>query len=266
MSARGRFLSVLVTIVIALAGFVTLGPVPAAAAPATIQYVALGDSYAAGQGAGPYLNSCLQTAESYPELLDSEKRIHLRANEACSGAPTSEVANTQLSVLNRGTRLVTLTVGAADLDLSGVATVCTAPGMLAQCLAEIQEVREERLPVLGSDLADLFAQVADAAPRARIVVTGYPHLLESTALVDPVIIMAINAATDALDATIIAAVTAQDADVNIDYVDVTGTPGFEGHGIGSAAPFINATGPDAFHPNADGYVAYADAILAELDE
>ena len=53
MSARGRFLSVLVTIVIALAGFVTLGALPAAAAPATVQYVALGDSYAAGQGAPP---------------------------------------------------------------------------------------------------------------------------------------------------------------------------------------------------------------------
>ena len=32
----------------------------------------------------------------------------------------------QLSALSRGTRLVTLTVGAADLDLSDVLTACTA--------------------------------------------------------------------------------------------------------------------------------------------
>ena len=54
MSARGRFLSVLVTIVIALAGFVTVGALPAAAAPQAVQYVALGDSYAAGTALGSY--------------------------------------------------------------------------------------------------------------------------------------------------------------------------------------------------------------------
>ena len=52
MSARGRFLSVLVAIVIALAGFVTVGALPAAADSRTVQYVALGDSYAAGTAAG----------------------------------------------------------------------------------------------------------------------------------------------------------------------------------------------------------------------
>ena len=59
MSARGRFLSFLVTIVMALAGFVTLGALPAAAAPSAVQYVALGDSYAAGTAAGGFPN-CLQ--------------------------------------------------------------------------------------------------------------------------------------------------------------------------------------------------------------
>jgi lysophospholipase L1-like esterase len=265
MSARGRFLSRLVTVVIAVAGFATVGALSAAANSSTVQYVALGDSYAAGQGAGPYLNSCRQTAESYPELLDSEKRIHLRANEACSGATTSEVANTQLSALNRGTRLVTLTVGAADLDLSGVATLCTAPGMLVQCLAEIREVRQERLPMLGDDLTDLFAMVADAAPRARIVVTGYPHLIEPNAPVDSRIIFGINTATDELNAAISEAVTAQDADVNFDFVDVTGR--FARHGTGAEPQplLINPPGvPDAFHPNADGYDAYAKAISVAL--
>jgi hypothetical protein len=52
MSARGRFLSGFVTMVIALAGLVTVGALPAAATDSrTVQYVALGDSYAAGQGA-----------------------------------------------------------------------------------------------------------------------------------------------------------------------------------------------------------------------
>jgi hypothetical protein len=52
MTARGRLLSVLVATVIALAGFVTFGaPTATAGSSGTLQYVALGDSYAAGVGA-----------------------------------------------------------------------------------------------------------------------------------------------------------------------------------------------------------------------
>ena len=127
MTARGRFVARLVTMLIALAGFVTVGALPAAADNSgTVQYVALGDSYAAGQGGGDYLNDCLESPNGYPYLLEPKKRIDLRANAACTGASTSEVSSTQLSALNEDTRLVTLTVGAADLDLSGVLAACTA--------------------------------------------------------------------------------------------------------------------------------------------
>jgi lysophospholipase L1-like esterase len=269
MSARGRLLSGLVTIVIALAGFVGLGALPAAASPSVIQYVALGDSYAAGQGGGDYLNGCLQTAESYPELLDLESRIHLQANPTCTGARASEMA-AQLEALNDDTRLVTLTVGAADLGLSALLAVCSDPTRTLDCLAAIQNVREVLLPALGSNLTVLYAEVARAAPKARVVVTGYPHLLEPTAPFDPVLIAAINGATDALNSTIEQAVSfTNEADVNIHYADVTAA--FAGHGIGSTDPFIHGLltdnglpDPDAFHPNAAGYRAYADVISAAL--
>jgi lysophospholipase L1-like esterase len=99
------------------------------------------------------------------------------------------------------------------------------------------------------------------------VVTGYP-LLFTPALTDPnlTLKLQINAATAALNATIRQAVTAtQSADVDIVYVDVTGTPGFAEHGIGGTDPFINdLPDPNAFHPNADGYSTYADLISAAL--
>jgi lysophospholipase L1-like esterase len=266
MTARGRLLSGLVTMVIALAGFVTAGALPAAAKPPTVQYVALGDSYAAGTALD---SGCPLSPNGYPALLDSESRIHLQANAACSGATTSEVANTQLSALNPGTRLVTLTVGGADLDVSRVLDACTAevpsdcPGEIGRVFALLGDC-PEGVSSLDSNLTKLYAAVADEAPRARIVVTGYPLLFEPPLPpTDPR--AAINRATTLLNCVIERAVAAQPTDVNIHYVDVTAE--FAGHGIGCGCtdPFIHdLPDPEAFHPNAAGYRAYADAIKAEL--
>jgi lysophospholipase L1-like esterase len=267
MSARGRLLSFLVSIVIALAGFVAVGALPAAAAPSAVPYVALGDSYAAGTAVGSSPNDCKQnTTDGYPaRLFVLGSRIGLPANVACSGATASEVAETQLGPLDRDTRLVTLTVGAANLNLSDVLTACTAIPP-TRCEAAIMQALS-MLPALRSDLTKLYAEVAEDAPRARIVVTGYPHLFEATAPFDPTIIMAVNQATDELNAIIRRAVSvAQDADVNIHYVDVSA--GFAGHGIGNTtAPFIYAPVPpnvEAFHPTPAGYDAYAVAISDAL--
>jgi lysophospholipase L1-like esterase len=273
MSARGRFLSGFVTMVIALAGLVTVGALPAAATDSrTVQYVALGDSYAAGQGAPPYLNDCLQSNKGYPGLLDSEMRIHLRANEACTGARISDVADMQLSALNRGTRLVTLTVGATELNVSAVATACL-PGPSDACDMEIARVRgllgvcPGGTSALDSPLTDLYAQLVDAAPNALVVVTGYPELIELIPG-DPnlAIKAAINVATTTLNCVIERAVTATQKATGADIVYVDVNSQFTGHRIGSPVSFINPPGdPDAFHPNAAGYLfGYTAAISAEL--
>jgi lysophospholipase L1-like esterase len=273
MTARGRrFLARLVTMLVAgLAGILTVGVLPAAADTVGIgQYVALGDSYAAGQGASApddYLNNCLQSPNGYPALLDAENQIHLRANAACTGATTSDVASGQLSALKQGTRLVTLTVGAADLGLSRVLAACTA-GTPAQCQEAIG-LANLLLPAecgheseLGRRLGNLYADVAEAAPNALIVATGYPLLFDDPDLLET----QINDATTRLNCAIDKAVAdAQTAGINIVYVDVT--KAFDDHGIGGSEElFINPpeTGINAFHPTPAGYVAYAAAISAVL--
>jgi lysophospholipase L1-like esterase len=269
MTARGRLLSGLVTMVIAMAGFVTVGTLPAAAKPGIIPYVALGDSYAAGTAID---GSCPRTSIGYPTLLDlEESRIVLlpEDNVPCSGATISDVAD-QLSALDPATRLVTLTVGGADLDVSRVLDACTAevpsdcPGEIGRVFALLGDC-PGGVSSLDSNLTKLYAAVADKAPRARIVVTGYPLLFEPPLPpTDPR--AAINRATTLLNCVIERAVAATEAtDVNIHYVDVTTE--FAGHGIGCGCtdPFIhNLPDPEAFHPNAAGYRAYADAIKAEL--
>ncbi|HEU4909975.1 MAG TPA: hypothetical protein VFT17_14020, partial [Propionibacteriaceae bacterium] len=168
-----------------------------------------------------------------------------------------------------------LTVGAADLNLSGVLAACTA-GTPAQCQTAIASAvgllsvsckGTSESEELLNRLTDLYAEVADAAPNALIVVTGYPFLFELVEG-DPDLALKtqINNATAALNCTIQKAVAeAEAAGINIVYVDVT--KAFADHGIGgSGVPFINppGTGINAFHPTAEGYVAYAAAISAVL--
>ena len=171
------------------------------------------------------------------------------------------------------TRLVTLSVGAADLGLSRVLAACTA-GTPAQCQEAIR-LANLLLPAecgddseLGRRLGNLYAEVAEAAPNALIVATGYPLLFE---LVpgdpDRDLKAQINDATTRLNCAIEKAVAdSRAAVVNIVYVDVT--EAFAGHGIGCRCtfPLINPPGPgiNAFHPTAAGYLAYTEAISAVL--
>jgi lysophospholipase L1-like esterase len=261
MNTRGRFLSRLLTVFIAVAASVAISAPPATAGDSrTLQYVALGDSYAAG-GA---LTSCSQSADGYPELLDSLKHVHLRADASCSGATTLDVIDTQLSALDKWTTLVTLTVGANNLGVANVAAACTAVPP-TNCQAAIDYALSQLAPLAGS-LADVYEAVAAAAPRAKILVTGYPYLFGTTTppcSPPDAIMLQINSATTALNQTIKDTVTAaQIAGLNIQYVDVTGA--FSIHGINCLDPFINVTGQDAFHPNEAGYEAYAAALRAAL--
>ena len=103
----------------------------------SLDYVALGDSYAAGVGAGP-LGFCGQSPLGYPGLLDERKQIELTINASCAAAQSVEVPQspdvpdvpTQLAQLQAAgaigpqTELVTLTVGGNDLDYLTVIGGC----------------------------------------------------------------------------------------------------------------------------------------------
>lgn len=106
---------------------------------------------------------------------------------------------------------------------------------------------------LSDDLDAAGAAIREAAPRATVFVTGYPLLFEPS--IDPRVAAAnegVRQLNDVLEASA--------AGSGFVYVDVTAA--FAGRGIGAADPWIIAAGPEAFHPNDAGYVAYADAIRA----
>ncbi|WP_461164689.1 SGNH/GDSL hydrolase family protein [Arthrobacter sp. R4-81] len=261
---RPVFAAGLATVVLAFAGLAA-APAQAAKPPAPpLAYVALGDSYAAGQGAEPYLDSCLRSASSYPALADASKWVRLVENAACEGASSDDVVADQLKRLSPDTDVVTLTVGGNNLDLPGLVLACSTSELAcATALAQRQALLAQAVldPASSPLVADLTATI-DAiqakAPNATIYVTGYP-LLFDPAFSDPALAFAVNSLTVMLNTVIETVAEAKGAT----YVDVTGA--FAGHGIGSGDPWFNFDptnpfDPENLHPNAAGYVAYYTAI------
>jgi lysophospholipase L1-like esterase len=232
---------------------------PATAAPAdTISYVALGDSFAAGQGALPYSDAtCRVSKKGYPVLGDRVKSVELVANLACEGAIIQDVP-TQLASLAPEVRaeieLITITVGGNNLGLSNILTQCSVDPAGIACGEALASARTQlESGALALQLIATISAVQALAPNAEIVVTGYPYLFEP---VDPLTAQ-LGILTDLLNASILAATTTVDpTGTQVRYVDVTAA--FAGHGIGSAEPWINfepAGGftPEDFHPNQLGY-------------
>lgn len=261
---RPVFAASLATVVLAFAGLAT-APAQAAKPPVPpLAYVALGDSYAAGQGAEPYLDSCRRSPSSYPALADASKWVRLVQNAACEGASADDVVADQLKRLSPDTDVVTLTVGGNNLDLPGLVLACSTSN--DACLAALGE-REAILTQalidpasspLVADLAATIQAIQTKAPNATIYVTGYP-LLFDPAFPNPALAFGVNSLTVMLNMVIENVAEAKGAT----YVDVTGA--FAGHGIGSGEPWFNfdpfnPLDDESLHPNAAGYVAYYTAL------
>lgn len=235
------------------------------------RYVALGDSYAAGVGAGEYLPDsgvCLRSTRGYPQALADVRPDLLLDNRACGGATTVDVLADQVTALDTDTRLVTLTVGGNDIGFSQVMGAC-ATGDTESCLDAVrggESSVSSRLPGL---LTDLFTAVRAGAPRADVYVLGYPHIFEtgptcSDIPVSPQGREAVNQGVDLLDS-----VLAEAADDH-DFVFVDVRAAFHGHGVCATQPWmIGLTDPsyESFHPSAAGQSqGYRDALLRVLGD
>ncbi|MCX4750141.1 SGNH/GDSL hydrolase family protein [Kitasatospora sp. NBC_01287] len=236
----------------------------AAAAPAAADrpgYVALGDSYAAGVAAGAYdpaSGDCHRSSRAYPALWAAAHPDGGFLDLACSGADTAEVLAHQLPRLPAGTGTVTLTVGGNDLDFTDAVVGCLQPltteAKCTQALDHAAELLRDQLP---GRLDHLLGAIDQAAPAARVVLTGYPHLLQEQAAgscwagTDDRRAR-FNQLTDRLDDLIQQQAAAHGAR----FADPR--PAFTGHGVCAAHGTEWITGLvlldlwESFHPTADG--------------
>lgn len=287
LASAGSFAALALTL-----GFTAL---PASAAPPPpVDYVALGDSYTAGTGAGGTVRDavCWQSEGGYVDLVDASTKVVLDANAACHGAilvydPTNpspfyngsptvqeQIAGLYLGgALSGSTDLVSITAGAIDAGSLVALQNCSTPDTQA-CAATVAAIIQN-LPLLEPALEATYQAIQASAPNATIAVMGYPRLFAPTEGdivigADTVVPVAnqleVNAAVDALNATIAKAVA--DSGTNAVFIDVTKR--FLGHAVNSDNPWIVLNladpGSDAnFHPNAAGHQAYASALLAKVN-
>ena len=102
-----------------------------AASASSVNYVALGDSYSSGVGAGSYNSSsgsCDRSTNAYSQLWANANDPASYLSVACSGATTSTVISSQLSALSASTTLVSITVGGNDIGFASVMETCVLEG------------------------------------------------------------------------------------------------------------------------------------------
>ncbi|MEV1147320.1 SGNH/GDSL hydrolase family protein [Micromonospora sp. NPDC049799] len=255
-----RALAALVAVLTATLGAVL---VPGTAQAATINYVALGDSYSSGVGAGPYdLSGCLRSQKSYAPIWASANAVTSFKFPACGGAVTADVINNQVSALSTSTTLVTVTIGGNDAGFADVITSCRF-GSTSSCTSAVNEAKAFATGTLPGRLDATYAAIRNRAPNARLIVLGYPRLFETNYCglfaMSTYKRTILNEAADVL-ATVI---SGRAAAAGATFADTR--PYFAGHGVCASDPWIrDVTGViEAYHPDSDGYrYGYLPALNA----
>jgi lysophospholipase L1-like esterase len=239
---------------------------PARAASA-VNYVALGDSYSSGIGAGSVSGSCGQSPNAYPALWAKANSPGVFKFAACSGATATDVINSQLSSLRAATTLVSVTIGGNDAGFSSVMETCVLKST-SSCESAVAAGEKIVAGTLPGRLDAMLAGIHADAPNAKVVMLDYPDFYDLNAWLCLGLSSADRTALDSgvnqLDGVLQAAAARDGAA----FADVRGQ--FSGHEICDGAGWLHSvTYPigDSYHPTAagqlDGYLpAFTSAAKA----
>jgi GDSL-like Lipase/Acylhydrolase family len=187
--------------------------VPAAAPPPVVhgisgRYVAIGDSYSAGEGLTPFMAGTAATncdrsvSQAYSELLKFSSATVTKTFVACSGAIEHDIFNPTIrngitvhpqvsGTVQPDVGLVTLTMGGNNALFSKIVIACfeesnclrqTFPPSGVQAVEPVPpgplatDWGPATLLAIGKEDATVFPALRHDYPNARIVVIGYPYL------------------------------------------------------------------------------------------
>ncbi len=252
----------------------TESPTPTLPGPNDLQYVALGDSYAAAPGVPPtdQAGGCFRSESNYASVLAENADLFL-TDVTCSGATSDDVISKQVPALTADTDLVTIGIGGNDFGLfSTILRSCLSFGGTELTGEACTDALNAQIDTIGSEVeastgAALDAVIA-AAPAAEVLVVGYPALLPETGTCPdiapfadgdyPLLVTIIRSLSDALEAAA--------ASRDLAFVDVYAASA--GHDVCSDDPWINGAsmasdGTIPFHPLAEEQAAVA-ALIGDM--
>ncbi|HET9678305.1 MAG TPA: SGNH/GDSL hydrolase family protein [Solirubrobacterales bacterium] len=168
-----------------------------AAGARAANYVALGDSYAAGPLIpNPVLPlGCLKSDHNYPHLAAPGIGLTLR-DASCSGATTVDMTNPQnveidgpnppqFNSLDANTTVVSLTIGGNDIGFSEVAQGCITLNPFSHpCLDKYDaggvDQLKARIEATAPKVAAVLQGIHARSPAAKIYVVNYPAIFPET--------------------------------------------------------------------------------------
>jgi lysophospholipase L1-like esterase len=186
------------SLVVAVVFIATGLPTSAGATPTDYVYVALGDSYTSGPGIPkqiPEAAGCGRSDHNYPHLLALVLPETRFADVSCGGASTENMTQPQVlpnaplnppqfDALDADVDLVTLGIGGNDFGFGEVVFTCIGLGLLqplgSPCrdyFARSGDSIEGRIDAIAPKIAAVLAGIHERAPRARVLVVGYPVIL-----------------------------------------------------------------------------------------
>jgi lysophospholipase L1-like esterase len=250
-------------------------------------YVALGDSYTALAGVGPFSDAaCKRTTSNYPSLVAKDLGISRLADVSCGGATSAALIQNQsiqnppasrppqLEALSTKTKLVTIGIGLNDYELAYYLLYACIPinGITAPTcsmyLKQPQSTVSLYVENMAAQVKTNLKDIRKAAPNARIVLVGYPRILADGA--DCPAKLSLPAPAASRLRTILKSVNEQyirlAEETKVDYVDMWSA---KGHDVCSSDPWMagqaNVPGKALqFHPYETYSRAVADKIVALL--
>jgi lysophospholipase L1-like esterase len=284
---------VLVSAGLALAAATACAVAPAgrsAVSPARGTYVALGDSYTSPPLKLPGRHDgCMRSDESYPALVATRLHPARFVNVSCSGASTRNMTRSQrtllgtnapqLSALSRSDTLVTVQIGGNDVGFTHVAVACGllsvadrhgAPCETFYTFGETDRL-SKAISAAAPKVGTVLREIRRRAPRARILVVGYPDILPASgggcwpslpvASGDIPFLRGFETSLNRM----LAAQAARHGDGYVNtYADSVGHDACQRAGVAWISGLIPRSPSAPYHPNALGERAMAERVLDVL--
>lgn len=256
------------------------------------RYVALGDSFTAAPLV-PTLDlarGCIRSSNNYPALLARSLPNATITDVSCIGAGTDNMTSEQSTMLGvlkvppqfdaltADTDLVTVGIGGNDFDVfSTLTSTCLAAADSDREGSPCREAMEadggdkllDRIPQIEQRMISLIADLRSRAPKARVVVVGYPDIIPGDGTTCPALPLAAGdyAYARQVSRKLTTAIASAAHAGKADYIDVWTASA--GHDVCSADPWVNGeqtsyTAGAAFHPLAAEQAAVAELILTTL--